>query len=160
MTMGQVNANWPRWIFASVSKHFDARRQGLNLFIEGQHRDTSDAGAYIELRIDGPEFREDSKGYWRVFSEINVLVSTPLDDTNFHLHQVNIGIVAAAFTTINIYKYGTGVLDDQSLLGCYQLVHDYIGRERLIVSNFGQIDPAVKLLQATVEGHYEMFLSE
>jgi hypothetical protein len=40
-----------------------------------------------------------------------------------------------------------------------KLVADARGKERIQVSHFGKIEPNTPLLQATVEGHYEMFLS-
>jgi len=146
----------PRWILASVSKHFDARRESLDMFIEGQHRDTQDKKNFIELRVDGPYFTELSKGYWRIYSEINVLVQSAMDDQNFHTIWTNIGIVAAAFTSIPVYKYGNGPDDDGSLFGCMNLISEARGKERIQVSYFGKIAPSAELQQATVEGHYEM----
>lgn len=151
--------HWPRWIFASISKHFDANKQTLYLFIEGMHRETRSRKDFIELRVDGPYLTEQSKGYWRNYIEINVLVQSAMDDSDFHRIYKDVGIVVNAFTDIPVYKYGNQAYDDDSLLGCLKLVADARGKERIQVSHFGKIEPNVPLLQATVEGHYEMFLS-
>lgn len=160
--MSAPNANWERWIFASAGKHFDARKSTLALFIEGQHRDGfDDKKDFAELRVDGPYFVQQSKGYWRCFTEINILVQSTMGDVNWHKIHTDTGIITAAFTEISVYKYGDGAQDDDSLLGCMTLVDDAIrGRERIQVSHFGQVATATKLMQATVEGHYEMFLNE
>lgn len=158
--MTAINKNWPRWVFASVSKHIDDRKDGLTLFIEGQHRDTEGLVDFLELRVDGPNFTEVSRGCFHFFVEVNILVQSAMDDSNFHRIHTDVGIAAAALTSsIPVFKYGTGVDDDQSLLGCLRLIQDKRGREKVQVSHFGQIDPVTKLMQATVEGHYEMLLT-
>ncbi len=157
--MSNPNKNWPRWIFASVSKHFYDNRDGIAIYVEGQHRDTKDNKDFFEIRVDGPYFTEYSKGYWRCYTEVNILVQSAMDNVNFHRIHTNVGIVAAAFTNaIPVYKYGSGDDDDDTLLGCMQLVSDYRGKERIQINHFGIIDKNVNLMQASVEGHYEIFL--
>ena len=153
-----MNEHWPRWIFASISKHFDANRGSLKLHIEGQYRDTRSEQDFIELRLNGPEFTELSKNYWRIRVRVNVLVQSVKNETNFHRIHTNVGIVVKAFDTINIKKYGDGVDDDDSLLGCLKLVQEP-GDEPVAVHHFGQVDPSTQLVQAAVEGLYEMHLT-
>lgn len=157
--MTTINKNWPRWIFASVSKHFDDRRQGLPMFIEGQHRDTRSLKDFIELRMDGPQFTEVSHNYWRLYFEVNILVQSTMDEHSYHRIHTNVGIVAAAFSDIGLMRYGTGPSDDQEQWGCAGLLQDTRKRQHLDIFHFGQIDKQTKLMQATVEGHYETFLT-
>ncbi|TRZ52358.1 MAG: hypothetical protein D4S01_03070, partial [Dehalococcoidia bacterium] len=49
-----ADPHWARWIFASVSKHFDTYKGDLLMFIEGQHRGIHPPKDFIELRMDGP----------------------------------------------------------------------------------------------------------
>jgi hypothetical protein len=154
-----INENWARWILASVSTYFDANRGGLPMFIEGQERDTKDEKSLIELRIDGPWYTERTKGDWRVYVEINVLVQTTMLVRDFHNHHRNMGIVAAAYGDIQIFRCGDGPDDDDSLLGCLKLMQNDRKRERVVTSNFGQIEPHIRVQQATLEGHFEMFLT-
>ena len=151
-----MDENWPRWIFASVSKHFDDNKQGIPMYIEGQHRNTKDIKDFFELRMDGPQFTEISKNSWDIYVEINCLVQSAMDDTNYHRIHQNVGIVAAAFTNIRIFKYGDGPGDDESLIGCLKLIQDKRKRHRLDIFHFGQIEVSTELVQATVEGHYKM----
>ncbi|RLF64637.1 MAG: hypothetical protein DRN30_05245 [Thermoplasmata archaeon] len=153
----------PRWIFASVSKHFNDSiyvAHAVPLFIEGQLRATSEEKDFTELRVDGPYLSETSKQYWRTYIEVNIAVQSVMDDQDYHRIHNTVGVVVFAFTSIRVYKYGDGLTDDQSLVGCLKLITDARGKDRIQVSHFGQLDPDKRLLQATVEAHYEMFYEE
>jgi len=156
-----LDQNLERWIIASVSKHFDDRRQGIAMFIEGQLRDTRTLKDFFELRIDGPYLTELSKGYWDVYIEINALVQASQDQADYHRIYKTAGIVRAAFTnTIGIFKFGDGAGDDQSQIGCLTLLGDKEKRERIQVSHFGQVEPDTGIFQSTVEAHYEAQIRE
>lgn len=156
-----LDQNLPRWIFASVSKHFDARRQGIPMFIEGQLRKTRAEEDFIELRVDGPYYTEISKGFWNVYIEINVLVQAAQDQADYHRIHKLVGVVAAAFTqVISILKLGDNVGDDDSLVACLKLLGDKEKRERIQISHFGQVEPETGIFQATVEAHYEAQIRE
>jgi len=146
---------WPRWIAASINKHFDARKGTLPLFIEGMHRATRTEKDFLELRHDGPYLTELSKGVWRVYTEVNILIQSAMDDENIYRVYVDVGRAVQACTAIPIYKYGSGVMDDGTLLGCLKVVADSRGKERIQVNHFGQIGKDTRLIQATVEVHYE-----
>ncbi len=155
-----MNQNWPRWIIASVAKHFDDRRQGLKLFMEGMDH-VEDKTEYIELRIDGPYILELSKDYFKLTVEVNVLVQSARNPTDLFKIYKDCGIVVKAFSdVIKIFKYGNGDDDDQSLLGCMILVHSNDAREALRVSHFGQHSAMVPMMRSSVEGHYDLFLHE
>ena len=156
-----ANPNWPRWIFATVSKHFTDASQvaGTPLFIEGQHRDTSKLKDFYELRLDGPTLREVSKGCWILRIEINILATSVMNDSNYHtIHQL-VGNAAAAFEkAITVLKYGNNPQDDKTFVGCLQLIQDRETRDFIEINHFGQVDVKTKLMQASVEGHYKMVL--
>jgi hypothetical protein len=154
-----IEPEMPRWIFASLSAHFQSGLDAatLPLFIEGQHRATRDLPNFAELRVDGPWMTELSRGYWRLFSEVNILVQVAKDDRFYHQIHDSVGIVANAFeNTIGVFRYGDGPSDDQTEVGCLKLQSQ--GNERIQINHFGQIAPESNLLQATVEGHYVMNL--
>ena len=155
-----ANKHWPRWIMASISKHFTANIQGLPLYIEGQHRNSNLPKDQLELRVDGPYMTEVSRKYWRLYIEVSVLVTSLLDNTNYHRLQTNFGLVATAFTDIDAYKLGTGVDDTQEWFACLQLIQDDSRRERIQINNFGIIEASSQLQQGSIEGHYEAFIRE
>lgn len=153
------NPNWPRWIFASTSKHFQDRLGSLAFYIEGQERTKQTTTDLIEYRMDGPYETEVNKDYWELYIEISILVQATKDGKDFHRIHRNVGLVAAAFTSIPVYKLGNSVDDDQSLLGCLELVQNVGHHERIQINHFGQIEKDTPLLQSSVEGHYKMHLT-
>lgn len=126
------------------------------MYVEGQDRATSELAEYIELRVDGPYIKEQSKNLYRVDLECNVLCCAKRDEVDNHkIHRIT-GKVASIFTSnIPVFKFGNGPDDNSStLVGC--LVRRDDKKEGIITSHFGQIDPDVNLMQATVEAHYRM----
>lgn len=151
--------NIPRWLFASIGKHFDDRKQNEHLFIEGQDRLTNEETDWLELRMDGPSQREVSKGCFQFDIEVNILLSSVMNEKDYHKIFKLVGVAAAAFTNkIDIFKFGDGVDDDDTFLECARIRFE--NRELVQISHFGQIDPDKRLVQATVEGHYRMEVNE
>jgi hypothetical protein len=130
------------------------------MFTEGTIRDTREEEDFIELRVDGPVMTENTKGSWKLYYEINILIQSTMNDTDFHREQRNIGIVVDAFIDILVEKLGDSSVDDDSTLGCLKLLQDDRSKKHIVVSHFGQLAPDIRLTQATVEGHYEMTLKE
>lgn len=152
------NPHWERWCHISICKSFDARRQSVKMFVEGFERATEDEPEYIELRIDGPNAQERAKGQWKLSFEVNVLVSCQQNNTNAYRHKELTGLVASMFVdNIQVRKYGNGADDDQTYIGTMSLAYPKIGGERVQVSHFGMVRPDTRLMQATVEGHYNIF---
>ena len=147
----------PKWIFASVAKHFDDRKQTVPLFVEGMLRQTNQVTNWAEFRLDGPYFTELSKNYHRVEIEVNVLIESAANTTDAYIYLKNVGIFAKAFTkVIHVFRLGDAPEDDGTLVGCLYLKQEY--REKLVISHFGESKPDQKQRQSQIEGHYEMFL--
>jgi len=154
-----ANENWPRWIFASISKHFDDKKQTRKLYITGAPRiDTPGALKWFELRIDGPNVTEVSKGTHLTEVEVNMLVTVKKDETDLYLIHTEVGIALTAFEDIPLFRYGSEAGDVGTQFGCLSLIQE--GRDKLEVRHYGQLDADVNILQATVEGHYKTFLDE
>jgi len=153
-----MDSNWPRWIYASVTDHF-ASATSYKTFVEGEPRLTWSEKDFIEIRMDGPYFTQLDAAVWEAMIEVNILIQSAIDFTNLHKIHTMTGIVAAAFIDgLQIYKYGTGLQDDQSLLGCLELLQNKKDRQLLVISHFGQLAPDKLLQQATVEGHFKIQL--
>lgn len=154
-----MNQHWPRWIIASISKHFADRVGTLPLYIEGQKRPTG-VKDLLELRMDGPYITEESHNYWRLYMEVSVIVQSTMDATDYHRIFRNCGLVASLFTTIQLYKFGDGPDDAPTeTIGCLSLIQDIGKRERIQINHFGILDPSTSLLQSSVEAHYVTHLS-
>lgn len=148
------NQHWPRWIQASVTKHFvDALSSELNVFTEGSERDTQTDKEYIEVRLDGPNVKPQPNGQYELEVTPNIMITTAsVKDT--YKHRRVMGKVLAAFeNSIEIKKYGNGIDDDDSLLGCLQLKGQVRG------NYFGQIDTVLRLEQATVDAEFTITLA-
>jgi len=160
-----MDENLPRWVFASVTTHFDTQLSGQgSVFVEGQPRkgfEGSEFKDYFEVRMDGPYFRQLSPLMWISKIEVNILVHSTQDYEDFHRIHQSVGYVANAFTPVQVYKYGAGDDDDDSLIGCFTLIQIPTASTRgwLAISHFGRIDPDNNIVQASVEGHYEAYLT-
>lgn len=155
-----MNPNWNRWIFASVSNFFDSLKGSLDMYVEG----TDKAGRrqekdYIEFRLNGPYSTEISRDEWKLVFDVNILVCSIKDTKDIHRIYRNAGIVTSMFRgEIPIYKMGDGPEDNAAvLLGCAVLETEGRGGG-IYVDHYGQIDPVLPVLQATVEAGYKMYL--
>lgn len=151
-----ANKNWARWIFASFSKHFDSKKDGVEMFIEGDDPKTADLRDYFEFRMNGPYMKETSKDWWEFQVTINILVVHKMG-SNIHTLHANVGKMVAAFEkAISMFRYGSGADDDNQRLGCMQLITD---KDNAIqVDHLGQVNPDIKEMQAMVSGTYCMYL--
>lgn len=151
-----INPDWSRWVWASCSKFFDDNKGAYFLFIEGLTRTTDGKEVFLEYRMDGPNIREPSNNYFVFDITINLMVQVGISNYDAHAFQRAFGWAQSMFVPcIPIYKYGDGPNDDQSQLGFFILKNsreiDFVHSLQL-----GQIDPIMKLMQGTVEGHYRM----
>lgn len=145
-----MNKNWPRWFFASISKHFDDNTTE-KMFVEGEPRDTWETKNFFECRIDGPDFTNLSPKIWLAVVDVNILVQCVISSDMHKIHKMA-GEVAEAFDTpIMIYQYG----DDSVQLACLELIQDARTKESINISHFGQINPNQPLLQATVGARFK-----
>ncbi len=151
-----MNKNWPRWFFASITKHFDDETT-FKLFVEGEPRETWEDQDFLECRTDGPDFVEVSKNVWHANVDVNILVQSVVNNEDMHKIHRMVGEVAEAFVKpLIIYKYGNDdLVDDDSVLICLELLQDIRSRELLVISHFGRINPNQPLLQATVGGRFK-----
>ena len=157
--MTPYNVNWDRWCRTSIIKHFDAGKGDTVLFVEGFARpsDLDTQPDHLELRIDGPYTRENANDQWRVYFEVNVLIFVnERPEAAYRPHELTARVTGLFTQNILVRRYGTGPDDDQGLLGCLTLVPRL--NERIQTSYFGKIRPDTGIIQATVEGHYHIFL--
>ena len=162
MTRDELLLHLPRWLMASTHTHFETKipQDKLKLFPEMYSKSALERGLrdFAEFRFDGPLIRPQTKNHGKAYFEINLLIQSTMRDSDFHVPQVDIGLVLPAFTAIPIYKYGNGPDDDQSQIGCAKITRQ--GRTtEITVAQFGEIDPQLKLFQATVEAAYILDLN-
>lgn len=155
------NPNWVRWIQASCAQYFktQADKQTIPIFFEGTDKqDRENTPNYVEFRLNGPFAREESKDYWALIFDINIIICVKTDPKDLYIIQRVSGYVASWFLpSLLIYQLGNGPDDDQSLLGCAIL--DIQGVQGgIFVEYYGKFDPTLPVQEATVEASYKMIL--
>jgi len=158
-----LDADLARWVFASIAVHFKTIADGLNLplLVEGVDERESEIMRedHVELRISGPFVKEISHGYWRTQTDINILLMNRMamsTEDAYGIARWGGKITQAMAERIPIYKYGSDVGDDESLIGC---LTQRIGKsESVRLVHFGQIDRTDRIRQSVVDGRYEMYL--
>lgn len=144
--------HWPRWVVASVLKHFNARRRHVPMYAEGQEQPENLAEWY-EVRVDGPYIKRHPNHFYEIGIEVNVLITTAVNNNQFYTHNSNVGTIVAAFDrAIPLFKLGAGVDDTGEQWGCLTLSN--AERDALRVTNFGQMASHTSMLRSSVEGHY------
>ena len=158
MTYQVFAANIPKWLFASIAEHFSnaAASPVYKMFIQGQQKTEDDSRQkdFFELRTDGPYIRpKNNRSRLNLEFQVNTLIQSTVDEHSASRPYVDTGKLLTAFVTIPIYRYGDGNNDDQSLIGCAKVAKQ--GRlEEIRVNQFGVVDTALGLIQATIEAHY------
>lgn len=155
-----LQANWTRWIFATLSKHFNdaAVAASVPMFIEGQDRGTALLPEYFEFRMNGPRCHEVSRDYWHLDIEINILVIQKRNEkTNHRIFDLCGVILAACVHDIPAFKYGTGLNDNPTeSLGCLTLSSHL--DDNILVTHLGQLNPDLVEIQSAVETYYRLEL--
>lgn len=158
-----ANPNWARWIFASIAKTLNtvADDNNIEAIVEGIDDETdgfTQATDRVEIRISGP-FTKEMSGEYRIQMDVNVILTSRFDgkQKNRHLLLTNAGLFHEAMDkAILIYRYGSGVGDDGSYLGC--LTPRSGKNDTIRVIHFGKVDPTDKIRQSVVDNRYEMYL--
>ena len=157
-----IDPNWARWIMASVTQHFRTKlKPTAPVFVSGVQFIPEEVKDFFEIRVDGPHLREWSIGFWRVYVEVSILIQSSMDQSDGDIYrlQQNIGITQASFLGgIPILKKGDGEFDTGERIGCLSLLRPKYGRDSLEANNFGQVGPQLGLMQAAVEGHFDMLI--
>jgi hypothetical protein len=164
--MAIPDPNWPRWIVASVADHFKQLSDDIELPLLVEGIDEREAEKirtmdHFELRLHGPETKEVSKGYFRLYVEINLLVTSFVGGEQQNAYDMTqfLGLIQqAASEDIPVHKYGnTPGVDDDSFLGC--LKPDSARNEAVTVFHFGEIDRERHIRQSAVDGRYRIELT-
>lgn len=154
-----MDKNLARWIFQSLASHFKSVADGISLpyFVEGIDERSEDTMrvSHVELRVTGPESKEVSNGFYDLKVGVNFLFTKNMDEASadaFDLIQWTGVFANEMLEPIPVYKKGTGVEDDGTLLGCIQ-VHK--GKNEAVrIWHFGQLDTNTRVRQSEVDAVY------
>jgi len=161
-----MNPNWPKWIAASVAVYFKAVADAipLKIIVEGVDERESEKMEvdHVELRINGPYVYENSKDYFRLDVDTNVLFTDLMggeSDNPYNLHTWAGLFQEAAQKPIPVYRYGpdTSGVDDGTFVGC--LTPRGRNKDASKLFNFGQISVNDRVRQMAVDTRHWMHLS-
>ena len=134
----------------------------IPVIVEGMDEETDNftrATDRVEIRISGPYTRPLSGGEYHIYMDVNILFTSRFGGAGKNRHTIlkNVGLYQEAMDSpIRVYRYGSEVGDDDSLLGC---LNPRRGKNDTVsVHHFGKIDPTDKLRQSMVDARYEMYL--
>ncbi len=156
-----MNKNWPRWIMASIAKHFSDSCAAipLPLLVDGidEREEEKLHFDHAELRITGPYISELSHNYYRLLVDVNILITELMDQVDAYKLQTWCGAIALSMEgPINIYKYGSETGDDSSWVFCLQLVRNKIDPIRVL--HFGQLGRTERIRQSMVDSHFVAYI--
>jgi len=148
-----MNSSWPKWLVASIAKHFHDNLLPNKMYLEGDERGPEEQLDIFELRLTGPDVENRIKNQFILTIEVNLLVKVIKSDDIYKLQKFK-GIGLSCFTNIPAFKFGQEPEDDQSEFGCI-LVSNQIE-----VTDFGDISVPVDIQHATIEATYTLECEE
>jgi hypothetical protein len=148
----------PRWTHASIKDYIKKNLTGMPLFVEGEDDRNPDHPFFGEIRIDGPILQPyGTKGEWYGEVEININLTVKKDEKYVHVIQDKMGLAVKVLANcIPIRRIGSTdtAVDTGVFVAHLQMLPD----DNIEVNNFGQVDPTLRIQQASVEAHYRMQL--
>lgn len=158
------HADWPRWILSTFADSFDNQFSDTDYqkHYEGSKRPKPDGDrTLLEFRMNGPNTRQVSRGYFILDFSINIWIRDPMDlEVNWiRIRKVQGAVQEWLGTDFCILRSGGEVGDDDSFVGTAQLLNREDTDEQVLrTANFGQIDVSTPLHESTVEANYRMTL--
>jgi hypothetical protein len=166
-----MQANWARYVFASVADYFKEVASDNNLPVLVDHLDERTEALMketdrAEIRITGPFLKHTSKGYYVVFVDVSVLLVSRYDGSRKNAYDIL--KYAGAFqqamdSPIAIWNFGgePGDFDEddedtQVFIGC---LNPRPGAS-VQVLNFGQVDAVEKIKMTEVNMKYTTELQD
>lgn len=148
------DANIPRWIASSFSKHFEAARSTYTFMCQGQQVEDKEQNPVFELSLNVHKYKI-TADYIKATVSVLILIKTEISDKDLYRMERLIGLMLAAFKPFSVFKYGTGPDDNSTtVLGCAKPAANPGDNSEIIVTNFGQISPKVQLQQSSIEGYF------
>lgn len=163
--------DWTRWIFASVADYLKQVAAERNLPVLVEHLDDRteafmQAADRAEIRITGPFIQELSRGYWRAFVDVNVLLTSRYDGSQKDAYSIlkHAGALQDALSSpMGIWNFGNepgdfveGEPETQKFVGCLVPRSKQAAR----VFHFGQIHPTDRVRQTEIDSRHVLELSD
>lgn len=120
-----MNVDWPRWIKASIVKHFLPFFGDRNLLVDGERRLAMQPNDRYELHFDGPDVSIKTLHEYQLGIMVNLLIVSVSNENDIYKLDRMKGTGLSPFTrSIAVKRYGSGANDDQTQIGCLTLKSD------------------------------------
>jgi hypothetical protein len=139
----------PLWIKASLASYFKSQLSLTQFIIEDEPLPSPAPLPRVELRINGPDFCDQTHGYLILEVEINLLTVTIKDLNDLYAHDKLLGQV------INTFINGIPVNQITQGGGYYEMLSK---QTDVIVTRWGELDKAPDIVQSTCESSYTMLV--
>ena len=163
-----MNPNWPRWMMASVGSYLKGIADNLDLpclveSIDERTEKFMHSTVRVEVRITGPFSKHPTKGYYHLFLDVNVLLSSRNEGNQnaYDLLKYAGTFLAALDEPIGIWNFGNeegdykgGDTSTQVFLGCLEPRPGQSAR----LLNFGQVTISDTIQQIEVENKFELLI--
>ncbi len=144
-----------RWIQTSLNTHFNAGKGGYTLFLEGNEINLGDLPAYVELRINGPRYKEVSRSNFLIELEVNLACSVKFGANAYELANMLGHFRNLCDQTIPVSKYQD--TDPAEFVGCFILRNDE--PNPIDIVNWGMVNVGagpIRMMHATIDAYYKM----
>lgn len=157
------NPNWNRWILQSIIDHYKTNvvdPNSIPFLVDGVDiRDQTwmEQSDRVELRVNGPDTKELSARWWRIWITVNLYFTSMMGQESKNRYDLEntVGLfLEYTDTVIPVYRLGTGVDDDDSLVGCLEPRRELPNAVRSV--HFGQINPDDMIKQSQIDARFEM----
>jgi len=145
-----ANPNWSRWIYSSLAGHLHDAAGAIPALVEGVEDRTDafmQAPERAEIRVNGPIANELSHDYWRLDVFANVVVTVQFGNP-YRIQEIAGLFQAEMDEPVEVKQFG----GDESHVGC-------LSPGKITITHFGQVDPTNRILQATVDCSYHIYLT-
>lgn len=150
----QFDKNLDRWIIASVTKYFRdiCNTEDVEFMTEDQVRDTGSLSSWVELRINGPSFKEWSKDTYTINLEADLLISVRETESDIYAVHRIAGLIESSCDNIPVFEMG----DSGDFLFCLPLDTEMVSNIKKL--NYGKAQDT-KIRRVSVMAFYETITS-
>ncbi len=128
--------------------HYKVKESGKTEVKLEQERKLNTTESYVEVRLDGPHFRQNTAESWTIKCSVNLLVHHCTTRDFYALGKMIGTCVTALPNVMPIFQYN----DDNAAFGCMNLTTEYK------IHRFGAPREREKVSEATVEVSYKLEL--
>lgn len=142
---------WPRYIHASMNKHFKTALDKITCWFEGDDKDFK-LPEFVECKVIGPAIKMIAKKQYKITAEFTAQVTVQKGNDLYRVHDIA-GILLDACTSMVIFNYDRDT-DNPVAQFCMTPI------DTANMMFIGQQDPKVNVLQAIVTCRYHAEVTE